>query len=183
VSDSELDQVVKLLREHCVAGRLTLDEFSERTGSTLVARTRGELDVVAKDLPSATNVTTGLVPRRARRWIVAVMSSSTAKGRWRLGDHTFALAVMGECTLDLSHAEISGPNAVITAVAIMGSIKIVVPEGIGVDLTGVSVMGEKSLRAHDVPTLTQSPTILVQGFPIMGEGKVKSRAPKNGPTT
>jgi len=63
------------------------------------------------------------------------------------------------------------------------SIKIVVPEGIGVDLTGVSVMGEKSPRAHDVPTLTQSPTILVQGFPIMGEGKVKSRAPKNGPTT
>jgi hypothetical protein len=102
-----------------------LDEFSQRTGSALVARTRGELDVVAKDLPSATNVTPGLVPRRARRWIVAVMSSSTAKGRWRLGDHPFALAVMGECTLDLSHAEISGPNAVITAVAIMG----VIPEG------------------------------------------------------
>jgi len=39
-SDSDRDRAVSLLRDHCVVGRLTLDEFSERTGSALAARTR-----------------------------------------------------------------------------------------------------------------------------------------------
>jgi hypothetical protein len=32
VSDAERDHTVTMLREHVVAGRLTLDEFSERVG-------------------------------------------------------------------------------------------------------------------------------------------------------
>ena len=40
-----------MLREHVVEGRLTLDEFSERVGLALEARTRGELDAVMADLP------------------------------------------------------------------------------------------------------------------------------------
>jgi len=53
---------------------------------------------------------------------------------------------MGACHLDLSRAEIDGPDVVITALGIMGSIDIVAPEGIDVDLTGLSIMGRKSLR-------------------------------------
>jgi len=72
-SDSDRDHVVTLLRDHLAVGRLTLDEFSERTGSALAARTRGELDAVLADLPVASEPLPQVARRRARRWIVAVM--------------------------------------------------------------------------------------------------------------
>ena len=172
-SDSDRDRAVSLLRDHCVVGRLTLDEFSERTGSALAARTRGELDAVLADLPAVPQPLTEVARRRARRWIVAVMGES--KGRWRLARHTSVVALMGACHLDLSRAEIDGPDVVITALGIMGSIDIVAPEGIDVDLTGLSIMGRKSLRMRDVPVLRGSPRILVRAFPVMGEVTVSSR--------
>ena len=174
-SDSDRDRAVSLLRDHCVVGRLTLDEFSERTGSALAARTRGELDAVLADLPAVPQPLTEVARRRARRWIVAVMGESESKGRWRLARHTSVVALMGACHLDLSRAEIDGPDVVITALGIMGSIDIVAPEGIDVDLTGLSIMGRKSLRMRDVPVLRGSPRILVRAFPVMGEVTVSSR--------
>ena len=179
-SDADRDRVVNLLRDHCAVGRLTLDEFSERTGAALVARTRGDLDTILADLPPASQPSVQAPRRRARRWIVAVMSESQSKGRWRLGEHTAVVAVMGECHLDLSQAEIDGPDIVITAVGVMGSIEIVTPEGIDVDLTGMSIMGRRSLEVHDAPVLRGSPRILIRAFPIMGEVKVSTRRALSG---
>jgi hypothetical protein len=170
VSDSERDHVVAMLRDHLAVGRLTLDEFSERTGTALAARTRSDLDAVLADLPVASEAR-----RRARRWIVAVMGQSESKGRWRPGERTATVAVMGECHMDLRRAEIDGPEVVITAVSIMGSIDIVVPEGIDVELTGLSIMGQRSFKVRDVPVLRGSPRILIRAFPIMGEVKVRSK--------
>jgi hypothetical protein len=39
VSDAEREQMVLSLREHLLAGRLTLDEFSERVEAAYSART------------------------------------------------------------------------------------------------------------------------------------------------
>ena len=50
--DSDRDSVVTALRDHLVAGRLTLDEFSERTGVALTARTKAELEAVLADVPT-----------------------------------------------------------------------------------------------------------------------------------
>jgi hypothetical protein len=51
VSDAERHRVVTLLQDHCAQGRLTVDEFSERTGEALAARTRDDLDHVLRELP------------------------------------------------------------------------------------------------------------------------------------
>jgi hypothetical protein len=174
--DSDRDLVITALRDHLVAGRLTLDEFSDRTGAALTARTRDELEAVLADLPALSQPVPELARRRARRWIVAVMSESESKGRWRLGGHTGVLAVMGRCHLDLSRAEIEGPDLVITAVAIMGQIDIVAPEGIDLEVTGLSIMGSRKVSVRDVPALRGSPRIVVRAFPIMGEVNVRTRA-------
>ncbi|MGA2528832.1 MAG: DUF1707 domain-containing protein [Acidimicrobiales bacterium] len=174
-SDADRDRVVTLLRDHCADGRLTLDEFSERTGAALSARTQAELDAVLVGLPALSTPSVELPRRRPRRWIVAVMSESESKGRWRLSGHTAVVAVMGRCHIDLSRAEIEGPETVITAVGIMGDIEIVAPEGIEVEVTGLSLMGRRSISMRDVPVLRGSPRILVRAFPIMGEVSVKNR--------
>ena len=182
VADADRDRTVLLLREHVVEGRLTLDDFSERTGRALQATTRGDLDAVMADLPEARaglpEPSTGA--RTGRRWHVAVMSGHKTKGRWRISGKTSAVAVMGGCDLDLRRAEIDGPEVEITAVAFWGGIKIIVPEGFDVELRGFSFMGGRSLRLRDVPIVQGSPRIVVRGFAVMGGIDVVSRSSQSG---
>ncbi len=51
VSDAERDDAVSQLSEHFQAGRLTTDEFDERAGLALAAKTRGDLASLMTDLP------------------------------------------------------------------------------------------------------------------------------------
>ncbi len=51
IGDAERDDAAELLREHLSAGRLRLDEFDERLGQALAARTQPELDALFTDLP------------------------------------------------------------------------------------------------------------------------------------
>ncbi|MGH9095987.1 MAG: adenylate/guanylate cyclase domain-containing protein, partial [Acidimicrobiales bacterium] len=132
------------------------------------------------DLPARPQPEPEATRRRVRRWIVAVMSGAKAKGRWRVGDHTTAIAVMGGCVLDLRQAEIYGSEAVINAFAIMGGIDIIVPEGIDVELAGFAIMGGRNLRIRDVPVIPGSPRIIIRAFPIMGGVEIKSRPPTRG---
>jgi class 3 adenylate cyclase len=87
---------------------------------------------------------------------------------------------MGGCDLDLRHAEIEGPEVVITAFAFWGGIKVVVPEGFDVELAGFSFMGGRSLRTRDVPIVPGSPRIVIRGFAVMGGIEVRSRSSRSG---
>jgi class 3 adenylate cyclase len=180
VSDSDRDHAVSLLREHVVVGRLTLDEFSERVGVALRARTRDDIATAMTDLPTLAVAAEEATRRRSRRRFVAVMSGSQAKGRWRLSGRTTAVAVMGGVDMDLRHAEIDGPEIVITAVAFWGGIQITVPEGFDVELEGFSFMGGRDLKLRNVPRVPGSPRIRVRGFAIMGGIDVKSRPSRTG---
>ena len=51
VSDAERDQAVAELSEHFQAGRLTHDEFDDRSGRALQARTEADLGGLFTDLP------------------------------------------------------------------------------------------------------------------------------------
>jgi len=51
-SDADRDAVLSDLSEHFQAGRLTAEEFEERAGRALAARTWGELKELLRDLPA-----------------------------------------------------------------------------------------------------------------------------------
>ena len=51
VGDADRNRVADLLKEAHAAGYLTLEEVDERLDTALAARTRGELDRLAADLP------------------------------------------------------------------------------------------------------------------------------------
>jgi hypothetical protein len=53
VSDAERDHAVAELSEHYQAGRLTLEEFDDRSGLALRARTGNDLGALFGDLPTA----------------------------------------------------------------------------------------------------------------------------------
>jgi Domain of unknown function (DUF1707) len=52
-SDADREHAVGMLRDGFAAGRLTLDEFDERTTAAFTSRTWGELRELTKDLPTA----------------------------------------------------------------------------------------------------------------------------------
>jgi hypothetical protein len=101
-SDADRDAVLSGLSEHFQAGRLTADEFEDRTGRALAARTWGELRDLLQDLPTGPagprvpmTATTGAPPQRSpgRTALVPIlvlagiasavaMSVGTAHVRW-----------------------------------------------------------------------------------------------------
>src|ERR1700724_1073232 len=83
VSDAEREQTVISLRGHLLAGRLTLEEFSERVGAALRARVRRELAGVQEDLPAVSSAA-ARSRRKPARVTAAVLGHVVRRGRLRL---------------------------------------------------------------------------------------------------
>jgi hypothetical protein len=178
-SDAEREAVVELLRTASVEGRLTLGELTERTEAAYSAATRAELDLLTGDLPQTANRSApppayppAPAPTGKRRWFVAIMSENKRRGKWRIDQALGAVAVMGEVKLDLREAEVRTNEVNIVATAVMGSVKIIVPDGVDVELDGIAIMGEKSVKVEEAPAGMTVPVIRVTANVLMGDVKV-----------
>jgi hypothetical protein len=171
-SDAERDATVVRLREAMTEGRLTLDDFSQRTDTALTAVTRDQLAEVVADLPGRPAYPATDLPTP---WLVGVMGSAKRSGRWRVGHELHAVSIMGDCKIDLREAIIDAPVITIDALAIMGSVEVIVPEGVEVVLEGIAIMGSKVLRMSDAAIGLGAPLVRVTGMALMGEIKVRNR--------
>jgi hypothetical protein len=136
-SDAEREQSLALLREHCAAGRLTLDELAARVDEVHAARTRSDLDAVLRELPAAVTPTR----RRPARLTAAVFGHFVRRGRWRLGRWSWAASVFGDLDIDIREAQLDRSSATIVVTALFGNADVYVPEGVETDLTGLPVFG------------------------------------------
>ncbi len=182
IDDRDRDLAVAFLRHHCGEGRITLDEFSDRVGAVFAASTTADLALVTDDLPALPTVGSAPAPPRGRvrsaaKWTVSMFSSSQRRGRWRVEGETVAISFMGSCQLDLRQAEVVGDEVLITAIAFMGGVDVIVPEGIEVVLEGFAFMGGKQSSVKEVPVLPGSPLVRVRAFAFMGGVTVRSRRP------
>ena len=73
-SDEDRQRIVAVLQRHTEAGRLTIDEFSERVAAAYAARTLGDLATVTGDLPVESVPDTGAPAQPARRELLAVFA-------------------------------------------------------------------------------------------------------------
>lgn len=143
VSDEEREQAAVVLREHCVAGRLTLEELSERLDETYAARSVGELERVTRDLPAPA------AEGRRRPLTISIFGDVERRGRFRLGRRAFVLSVFGDVDLDLRAAQLGSPEVTIVALALFGNVDVYVPEGVQVDVSPLVVFGHARDRGHD----------------------------------
>jgi hypothetical protein len=174
-SDAEREAVVERLRVATVEGRLTLGELTERTGAAYTATTRGDLVPITADLPAVPGSPAAPArpdARADREWVVAVMADSKRQGRWRVERPLVALAVMGDVVLDLRGAEVPRGDVDITATAVMGDVKIYVPDGVDVQLSGIAVMGDKKVKVREAPAGQPAPRVVVRATVVMGDVKV-----------
>jgi Domain of unknown function (DUF1707)/Cell wall-active antibiotics response 4TMS YvqF len=173
-SDAEREAVVERLRVATVEGRLTLGELTERTEAAYTATTRGELAPITADLPAEPASSAPMRPsgRTDREWVVAVMGDSRRRGRWRVERPLAALAVMGDVVLDLRGAEVPRGDVDITATTVMGNVKVYVPDGVDVELSGIAVMGDKKVMVREAPAGQTAPRVVVRATVVMGDVKV-----------
>ncbi len=181
-SDADREQAILALREHLLAGRLTLAEFSDRVEIVLQARFAGELANVQRDLPApATSGTPAevslakltsdpapavpLAPRRKPTHIsLALLSHIVRRGRLRLRRWTLATSVLGDLDLDLREATVDTPRTTVAVIAALANVDVYVPEGVNVEVGGISILGHTRDHGRDAGR-PDAPTIYVR---IMG---------------
>ena len=146
ISDADRDHAVVELREHLLAGRLTLEEFGERVGTALASRTAGELEHVTGDLamPAAASL------RRPARFTGGAFAHVVRRGRMRLRRGTVALSVFSDVDLDLREARVDTQTTTVRVFAVFGNVDVYVPEGVDTDVGGVAVFGHRREWGRDV---------------------------------
>ena len=146
--------MVLSLRQHLLDGRLTLDEFSERVATAYAARTGAELIKAGESLPPDAAADR----RKPTRITTAIFGDAERRGRLRLRGRSLAISMFADLDLDLREAEIEEPETTVTGVVGFGNLDIYVPEGISVDVSGVTVVGRRrdwgrDLSCADAPTI------------------------------
>jgi hypothetical protein len=168
-SDAEREATITRLRDAMAEGRLTLDDFSERTDTVLTAITRDQLAAAVADLPNGPPSTAIASLGAARKpLVVGIMGSARRNGRWRAGHEINAVALMGGCQIDLRHAIIDASVITVNALALMGSVEVIVPEGVEVDLGGVAIMGSKEMKMNGSAPAQGAPIVRITGLAVMG---------------
>jgi hypothetical protein len=156
-SDDDRERAIASLREHLVAGRLTLEEFTERMTAVLAATTSAELEPTLRELPAATAQTR----RRPTRFVLGAFGSTERAGRLRLRRRALCLSLFGNVDFDLRHATLEGDVITIIAVAGFAALDVYVPEGVEVDLHGLTVFGHKNAHGNDPPPWPGTPIVRV----------------------
>jgi hypothetical protein len=139
-SDADREQSLAALREHMVAGRLTLEEFCARVDAALRAGVAGELAQLHDDLPDALVKSAGS-RRRPARFSAALFGHVVRRGRFRLRRWALAASAFGDLDFDLRDATMDKERASVTVLAAFGNVDIYVPEGVNVDVGGLTVFG------------------------------------------
>jgi Domain of unknown function (DUF1707)/Cell wall-active antibiotics response 4TMS YvqF len=139
-SDADREQSLAALREHMVAGRLTLEEFCARVDAALRAGVAGELAQLHDDLPDALAKSPGS-RRRTARFSAGLFGHVVRRGRFRLRRWAVAASAFGDLDFDLRDATMDREQAAVTVLAAFGNVDIYVPEGVNVDVGGLTVFG------------------------------------------
>jgi hypothetical protein len=108
-----------------------------------------------------------------RRWAVGVFGDSTEAGSLRTGTTTRAVAVFGDSTLDMRQAVDAGDHDEITvrAVAGFGDVRIMVPAGSRVEISGFALFGNRRSEVAGDPVAGR-PVVRVRAWALFGDVNV-----------
>ena len=177
-SDAERDATVERLSQATGEGRLTLEEFSQRMDRATTARTRAELDRLVTDLPASgaagAPVTVTVGAQAGPSWHISPVGGLNVFGPWRMGRHVIVATLVGGARLDLSQAELAGPEVTLTKVSLVGGVRIRVPSGIRVEASGLTLVGGTRVEGAPDPG-PGAPIIHIRAFSLVGGIRIPAR--------
>lgn len=111
-----------------------------------------------------------------RSGVLAFMSEQKRVGYWQVPRNFRVACAMGSTVIDLRDATISAGVTTIEVFALFGSVEIIVPSGVYVELDGDAFAGEFSFDPD--PTMRpgpESPTIRITGSVYFGSVEAQAR--------
>ncbi len=182
-ADADRERVADVLREAVAQGRISFDELDERLDQAYAAKTYADLEVITRDLPAsgaaapAAATPGGYSVDRiggtpSATFSAAIMSSERRRGTWVVPPTYTAFTFMGNVQLDLRQARFSQREVTIAAYTLMGSVEIIVPDDIEVEVGGIGIMAAFDHSANG-PGVPGAPRLKVTGLVLMGMVNVK----------
>lgn len=175
------DNAIARLSEHYSRNHLETADFERRVERAENATTTAELEEALAGLPSLEEE--ALVPRersgQLTTTVQALLSSATHRGKWRVPSRVVVNATLGNVELDLVEADIPA-DVDIEVKVLLGSVRIVVPAGLAVEMSGRAVLGS-------FDNLTQAPSskrdvrrVRVSGSCLLGSVEVVVKPAERG---
>ena len=185
-SDTDRERVADRLRAAAGSGRITMDELEERLDATYAAKTYGELVPITEDLPvedarpagapsplPSSALVVGEQQHHDQATAIAIMSGVDRRGRWIVPKRVRVFAFWGGSVIDLRDARFESGTTVISAIAIMGGVQILAPEGVNVRVGGIGIMGGFGESGTNSVLPDRAPVVLVRGFSFWGGVNVR----------
>jgi len=159
-----------MLGEAMSDGRLTQEEHAERVQRAFSARTLGELAELTADLavPSAQPVRLD-----GGRTITGVFGPARRDGRWVVPENLTVTAMFGEVEVDFRQAILQTSRVQVYATVFGGRLRLIVPEGVSVIVSGHMVLGRKR-GSTPQPAGPGAPVIEVKALVLGGELSVRT---------
>jgi hypothetical protein len=173
-SDADREHSVVVLRDAVVEGRLTLEEFSERVGQVQSARTERDLAVLTADLPTRTSAAPATAPVRFN----AMFSRLSRRGAWELPAHSRWRSWCGTIDIDLREVRLDAPEAELEISNVFGTVTVLVPPGIRVDVEGGGLFASQIIDPPPWPAPAGAPRLRIRASGPGGTLYVRTAQPR-----
>ncbi|HEY2511169.1 MAG TPA: LiaF domain-containing protein [Polyangiaceae bacterium] len=187
------ERIIAELSDAFARGDLEMEDFDRRL--TLAHRTDSPeaLEALMRDVrsPAAAPLAPAaaamvlpapaplaLVPAHAEESAFSIMGSVVRSGQWTPPRLLRVLSVMGSIELDFREASLAPGVSELIVNTIMGSVDIIVPPTLAVEMQGSAIMGsfEFAQRTPVAPD-PECPILRVHGVSFMGAVTIKTRLP------
>ncbi|AKK03387.1 DUF1707 SHOCT-like domain-containing protein [Corynebacterium epidermidicanis] len=187
-TDTERSQALEIVSQALSRGQLNFVEFDERSQAVTAAVYRDELvapladlvvnphqAVVPVDAPSNSAISQVVPGADGESMSIGILSEHKREGIWTIAKSHTSIAVLGDNVLDLTAARFADRDLTINVCAVLGEVKIIVPDDVHLTAPGFALLGEFTAKNAGVAP-AGAPTIRVQGLALLGAVTVERRA-------
>jgi hypothetical protein len=145
-SDADRERVLAVLSDAFSDGRLTQEEFAQRSDLAVAAKTLGDLASLTGDL-----VSTPLVQLDGSRSIAGIFGPARRDGRWVVPETLTVTAVRSTVEVDFREAILQVSQVRVNVTIFVGNVYLIIPDGIRVEMSGRAVLGGYRATGKNAP--------------------------------
>ena len=173
MTSADRHAMVDRIQQALAANQLAFEELDHRFELVYAATTGAELEQAAAGLPDPPPPPPPIAARHLAPATTFSFIGDTKLGGWiAVGPELSVTSLIGDTVVDLSSADIPGEGVTITVRSLVGDAKIVVPDGVRVQIDRVCLIGDH--RERLVPPVAGAPTVHVRLFSAIGDVQVYS---------
>lgn len=166
------EETVAALQEHFARNHLEVADFERRVEMVERAGTKKELDRALAGLPALEVALAPAAPGRVGTTVRAVLGSTSRRGDWRAPPRVRVVAVLGNAEIDLSTAVLSAGPTEVHVRAVLGNVRVIVPEGLAVECSGDAVLGSFDHLAQASSSRRDRRSVRIVGVAVFGSVEI-----------